>query len=90
VSTNCGGWPQTESGAAATVISMSGKSAKLVEDMEPARERRVHARPNAAGGKIMIERLRQFEGADQVALFDQPKEPLLGRLLTALRRIVFL
>lgn len=40
--------------------------------------------------EIMLERLRQFEGADQVALFGDIREPLFGRLLIALRRIVSL
>lgn len=34
----------------------------------------------------MLERYRQFEGADQMALFGSPKPTLVARLLSVIRR----
>lgn len=34
----------------------------------------------------MLERYRQFEGADQVALFGSPEPTLIDRLLAVFRR----
>lgn len=36
----------------------------------------------------MLERLRQFEGADQVALYEAPHPTLFSRLVSILRELL--
>lgn len=36
----------------------------------------------------MLERLRQFEGADQIALYEPPQPNMIVRVLSALRRLI--